>query len=127
MTASALGSYGYGLSRYGQGIQANTIAFLTLVSAQLLHTRSARSQQRSIFDRIVSGADAKKLPRNPHISRALAGGFAIELLAAFLPVVRNLLGTARLSAFDYAVCASGAILPFLTNEARKAISYRKQA
>jgi Ca2+-transporting ATPase len=127
MTASALGSYGYGLSRYGRGIQANTVAFLTLVSAQLLHTRSARSQQRSIFDRIVSGPDAKKLPRNPYISMAMAGGFAIELLPAFLPVVRNLLGTARLSVFDYAVCASGAILPFLTNEARKAISYRKQA
>jgi Ca2+-transporting ATPase len=127
MTAGALGSYAYGLSRYRRGIEANTIAFLTLASAQLLHTRSARSQRHSILDAIVRGGDAKKLPRNPHISRAIAGGFAIELLAAFLPVVRNLLGTARLSAFDYAVCASGAILPFLTNEARKAISYRKQA
>jgi Ca2+-transporting ATPase len=127
MTAGALGTYGYGLSRYGRGIQANTVAFLTLVSAQLLHTRSARSQQYSIFDGVVGGAGAKKLPRNPNISMAMAGGFAIELLAAFLPAVRSLLGTARLSVIDYAVCASGAILPFLTNEARKAISCRKQA
>jgi P-type Ca2+ transporter type 2C len=127
MTAGALGSYAYGLSRYRQGIEASTIAFLTLASAQLLHTRSARSQRHSILDAIVRRGEAKKLSPNPHISRAMAGGFAIELLAAFLPIVRTLLGTARLAAVDYAVCASGAILPFLTNEARKAISYRKQA
>jgi P-type Ca2+ transporter type 2C len=123
MSAGALASYGYGLSRYGRSIEANTFAFLTLVSAQLLHTRSARSQLHSIFDRVIGRAHAEKLPRNPHVSAAMFGGFGLEVLSACVPFVRSLLGTARLSLFDYAVCAVGAVVPFLTNEARKAVSY----
>ena len=46
-------SYGYAVARYGIGRQANSAAFMTLTTAQLLHAYSFRSDRHTIFGRLA--------------------------------------------------------------------------
>ena len=65
ITAGSMCSYGYAVARYGIGPQANSVAFMTLTTAQLLHAYSCRSDRHSIFDRTA-------LQPNPYLKLALA-------------------------------------------------------
>ena len=49
LTAGSLGAFGYGIWRYGLGMQASTLAFHSLTTGQLLHAVSCRSEKHSIF------------------------------------------------------------------------------
>lgn len=124
ISAGSLASFGYGLARYGAGPRANSIAFISLVSGQLIHTWSARSQTHSIFDGVLNGGNDTKQAHNPYIPIALSAGFGMEAVAAFVPVVRRVLGGVPLGPADWFVSATGAALPFLLNEARKALGNR---
>ncbi|MCI0530039.1 MAG: cation-translocating P-type ATPase, partial [Nitrospira sp.] len=66
LSAGALGAYGYGILRYGMGLQASTLAFTSLTTGQLLHAISCRSETHSIFDK-------EKLPSNKYLTIALGG------------------------------------------------------
>jgi Ca2+-transporting ATPase len=112
LSASALGAYGYGIRRYGIGLQASSIAFMSLVVGQLLHTLSCRSQKRSVFT-------THSLPSNPHLKFALGGSLALQLLAAAVPGLRRLLNVAPLNLLDSGTIAGSAILPLLVNELSK--------
>jgi Ca2+-transporting ATPase len=109
MTATSLAAYGYGLSRYGFGPQAQSIAFTSLVGSQLLHTLSSRSDNRTIFG-------GTPLKPNRYIPLSVALGFGLQFLAIGHPGVRNILGVAPLSGRDLLVCAAGAGFNFLFNE-----------
>ena len=50
LTAATLTAYGIGLTRYGVGPRASTLAFMTITVAQLLHALSCRSERHSIFE-----------------------------------------------------------------------------
>lgn len=126
ITAGALATFGYGLSRYGPSPQANTLAFLTLVTGQLLHTWSARSPHHSIFDGFVIARERAKLAPNPAIPLAIGAGFALEAAAALLPIMRRVLGTTPLGWMDWCVSALGGLAPFLINETRKAAGNGKR-
>ena len=112
ISVSTLAAYGYAMSRYGIGPQASTVAFMSLTSAQLLHTISSRSEQHSIFSK-------EKLPNNPYLNAAIAGSFAIQLLAIAIPQLRSLLKIAPINLLDAAVIGSSAFLPLLVNESTK--------
>jgi Ca2+-transporting ATPase len=112
MTGAALTSYGIGFARCGTGQRASTMAFLSLTSAQLLHTISSRSAHHTIFDR-------ERLPDNKYIPIAIGAGFAVELLSEFAPKLRRILGTARLGAGDLLICGGAALASFATNEVLK--------
>ncbi len=77
-SAGALGAYGYGLARYGAGAQANTLAFASLTSAQLLHALSSRSQTHSLFS-------GPSLPRNPLLLLAVGGSLGLQVLGFAVP------------------------------------------
>jgi Ca2+-transporting ATPase len=119
ITLAALGAYGIGLSRYGMGPKASTLAFQSLTFSQLLHSISCRSETVSIYDR-------EKLPANRYLTWALGGSLGLQLLTLVIPGLRNLLGIAPVSLFDAAVIGISSILPLLVNEATKGKTNEKQ-
>lgn len=113
ITAGALGAYGYGVARYGMGARAGSVGFLSLVSAQLLHTLSCRSEKPVLFAE-------RRLPPNRYVSLALGGSFLLQLVALAVPGLRGFLGLSPLTLLDGAVVGGSALIPLLVNEASKA-------
>jgi Ca2+-transporting ATPase len=112
LSAGALGAYGYGIARYGMGPRANTMAFTTLTTAQLVHAISCRSETESIFGK-------EKMPPNPYLNTALGVSLALQVLTLAIPGLRRLLGITTIGFADAAVIGAGSMLPFLINEATK--------
>jgi Ca2+-transporting ATPase len=112
MTLGGLAAYGYGLMRYGPGPRAGTLAFNSLVAAQLLHAYSCRSERFSIFNR---GGRAP----NRWLHLAAGGSAALQALTLLVPGLRGLLRTAPVGPTDLLVCAAGAAVPFVISEATK--------
>ncbi|MEK6672545.1 MAG: HAD-IC family P-type ATPase [Nitrospirota bacterium] len=112
LSGGTLAAYGYGIMRYGIGPRANTMAFMTLSVAQLLHAISCRSEQHSIFDK-------EKLPPNRYLTVALGGSFGLQFLSLTVPGLRSLLGLGPIGIIDGIVIGSGALLPLLINEGTK--------
>ncbi|MCX7595642.1 MAG: HAD-IC family P-type ATPase, partial [Fischerella sp.] len=112
ISLGTLAAYGYGILKYGISPQASTIAFMSLTSAQLLHTLSSRSENRSIFS-------PEKLPNNSYLNAAIIGSFAIQFLAMVVPPLRSLLKITPIDIVDGAVIGSSALLPLLVNESTK--------
>jgi P-type Ca2+ transporter type 2C len=106
MTGAAMGAYLYGLAR-GGGAHANTMAFLSLTSAQLLHGLTARSDHRG------------PLPPNLAMRNGLLAGFGLLLASQLFPGLTSLLGTTRVGVVDAFVCAGAALASFVANEAMK--------
>ena len=116
LSAGSLAAYGYGIIRYGIGPRAGTLAFTSLTAGQLLHAISCRSEKTGIF----SGVER---PPNRYLQAALAGSFALQLMAMLLPGTRRLLGLAPLGFLDIGVAGIGAVAPLLVNEATKDKKY----
>jgi Ca2+-transporting ATPase len=112
ISASALGAYTYGISRYGMGARANSLAFQSLTLGQLLHAVSCRSETHSIFSQ-------EKLPPNRYLNLALSGSLLLQLLTMLIPGLRNLLGVGAISALDGVVIGASSLLPLFVNEATK--------
>jgi Ca2+-transporting ATPase len=112
ISAGALTAYGYGISRYGMGTAAGSLAFQSLTLGQLLHAYSSRSETRSVFDR-------EKLPANNYLNVAVGGSIALQLLTMVVPALRRFLGVTPLNMIDAAVIGATAIGPFVANELRK--------
>jgi len=118
MTVCALACYGLGIARYGAGPRAGSIAFLSLTTAQLLHTISSRSERHTIFD-------DDKTPENRYVPMAIGSGLLIELAGQFVPALRALLGSAPVGARDLALAGGGGVSSFLLNEALKFLLVRR--
>ncbi|AFY78252.1 P-type ATPase, translocating [Pleurocapsa sp. PCC 7327] len=112
LSASVLGSYIYGILRYGIGSQASTIAFMSMVAAQLMHALSCRSEKHRVWSKT-------KLPPNRYLGAALGGSFALQSLCFIIPGLRSLLKLAPINALDGVVIGSSAFLPFVVNETTK--------
>jgi Ca2+-transporting ATPase len=113
MTVGALASYIYGVTRYGVGPQATTVAFYTMTATQLLHALSVSSDSGGLFSR-------RHQPFNPYLGWAIGGGFGTLLLSGFVPGVRDALGIVRIGAVDALVAAGSAAGCLLVNETWKA-------
>jgi P-type Ca2+ transporter type 2C len=111
ISGSALASYLWGLSRYGRGARAGSIAFQSLTMAQLLHAFTCRSETHSLFDR--------NQPPNPYLNLAIGGSLALQLGTIFVPFLRRFLGITPLSLFDLAVIGGSALLSLTANETFK--------
>jgi Ca2+-transporting ATPase len=112
LSAGTLAAYGYGLSRYGLGAQANTLAFTSLTTGQLLHTLSCRSQTHSLFA-------SPGLPPNPYLTAAIGSSLVLQCLALVVPRLRRLLGLAPLTWLDGLVVGLSALLPLVIHESTK--------
>lgn len=113
LTAGALGVYGYGIARYGVSAQAQSVSFLSLATAQLLHAFSVRSEKDHLFD-------GKASPPNPYVPLSVGGGITLTVLMQMIPAARRWFGSSPMPLADWAVAGVGALAPLLANELVKA-------
>jgi len=112
ITAGSLGAYAYGLSRYGVGRQASSLAFQSLTIGQLLNAYSCRSRTQSLFN-------GYRLPPNPYLNAAILGSLALQGLTIWFPPVRRFLGVAPISLVDLSVIAASSFLSLAAIESAK--------
>lgn len=106
LSASSLAAYVYGLSRYGPGARAGSLAFLALAAAQILHVFTARRENSDTT-----------APSGPMISGAVLSGFALLAASQVISPLTAALGLERGGGFDLLVCAAAALAGFTANEA----------
>jgi Ca2+-transporting ATPase len=108
ITGHTLGSYAYGLWRYGVGPRATTLAFHTLTISQLIHALNCRSRS--------SGLDPRKgLSRNKWLTAALAGTLSLHVAGFFVPGLKRLLHLSPLNCLDVSIIFGNSALSFLVN------------
>jgi Ca2+-transporting ATPase len=110
MTLASLGSFGYGLARYGSVPRARTIAFMTLTSSQLLYAMSLRSTRP-----LRSGG----LRPNRLLDASVAALLAAQAGTVLVPAARTVLKTAPIGVADVVVIAGMSMLPLLVRECAK--------
>jgi Ca2+-transporting ATPase len=103
IAGGALAAYAFGLARHGRGPVAQTMAFASLVGAQLLHVPLARAGH--------GPATAGRRPPNRLLALGVGVSAALQLVALFVPPVRAVLGGAALGLTDLGIAALGALLP----------------
>jgi Ca2+-transporting ATPase len=113
LTAGAMSVYAYGIGRYGLSPQAQTVSFVTLATAQLLHAFSTRSATHTIFE-------SNPAAHNKYIPMAVGGGIALTVLMQVLPAARRVFGSSSMPPIDWVIAAAGAVGPLLANEMVKA-------
>ncbi|MGJ0508219.1 MAG: HAD-IC family P-type ATPase [Methylocystis sp.] len=114
IAAGSFAAYVYGCARYGVSPRARSIAFTSLVAAQLLHALSCRSSRRLFASRA--------LPVNRALLAVVAGSFALQgAMMAFAPL-RRLAGVAPIGFVDALVALLGAAGPFAFNEGAKLLA-----
>jgi Ca2+-transporting ATPase len=87
---------------------AQTMAFATLVIAQLFHSFDCRSMRRSVF--------SKGFFTNPSLLLAFGGSFILQMLVMYLPPLRAFFQIGRLETLDLAIAAALALSPVLATE-----------
>jgi Ca2+-transporting ATPase len=96
LTGGALTAFGYGLTRYGPGSKAATLAYGSLSAAKVLHALTCRPW----------GSDSGKAIRgsgNPLLNIALVAALAAQAGTMLVPGLRRLLNIAPLSLADLAL------------------------
>jgi Ca2+-transporting ATPase len=115
IAAGSLAALGWGTLRHGAGPEARTMAFGSLVTAQILHALTARSDRHGLW---AGGPGA--LQPNPPLSKLLLASATLQAIGLLVPSVRGVLGVVPLGPLDLAATAAGGILPYIANEALKA-------
>lgn len=105
-----LAAYSYGIASYGIGDRASTIAFMSLVTAQLLHAFSCRANQPFW---------QTKLQPNYYLTLALVIALSLQFVCIFIPSLGSLLKVTPIAWRDYLVIAIAALLPLMINEVTK--------
>jgi Ca2+-transporting ATPase len=106
----------YGAARYGAGSpQSRTLAFGSLVTAQLLHAISCRSTQHGIFR-------PGEIQPNPYLTKTLVISGAAQAAALLIPGLRQLMGIARLDPTSILIGAAAGVAPFLIRELQKRLN-----
>jgi Ca2+-transporting ATPase len=118
ISASALGTYAFGLTRYGAGARAGTLAFQSLTIGQLLHAVGCRSERYGFLD--------KRLPSNKYLNGALASSLGLQMLTMWVPGLRSLLGVAPVNLLDGLVIGGSALLSLIVNETTKKMGLVKK-
>jgi magnesium-transporting ATPase (P-type) len=94
---------------------ARTMAFTTLVLAQLFNCFNARSDRDSAFPRLLT---------NRWLWGAIVLSFALQLAVVHLSFLNDAFGTAPLSATDWLVCIALASAVLWADEAKKLLGRR---
>jgi Ca2+-transporting ATPase len=108
IAAGAFGAGLYGALRHGYASpQARTATFGSLVTAQLLHALTYRSD------------GARERTASSILPTVIGASLVAQAAAMLVPGLRNVLGVAALDIFDAIAMMAGGILPFFVNAARK--------
>jgi magnesium-transporting ATPase (P-type) len=99
----------------GDIIHARTMAFTTLVLAQLFNCFNARSDRVSAFHHLFT---------NPLLWGAIALSLALQILVVYVPFLNTAFGTASLGADQWLLCVALASTVLWADELRKLVSRR---
>jgi Ca2+-transporting ATPase len=110
LATSTCAAYVYSLLRYGISPHASTVAFMSLVTGQLLHALSCRSAKS------LRGA---QLPPNLYLNVALGASLSLQFASLLFPGLRDLLQVTPIDLWDGVAIACSALLPLLINEVTK--------
>jgi Ca2+-transporting ATPase len=116
ITAATLAAYLYGVSRYGAGPRAKTLAFMTMTTSQLLYALTARS------DAPLSLTGNSRLRANPWLARTVLASLAAQAGTVLFPPLRALLRTTPIGLADAGVILATAAAPALAREALKRLT-----
>ena len=105
-------AYGYGIANYGIGDRASTIAFMSLVAAQLLHAFSCRSSQ-PLWQ--------IKLQPNKYLTLALGVSLGLQFICLIIPSLGSLLKITAVNGIELTVIAIAALIPLMINEITKKV------
>ncbi len=108
-----LGAYSYSIAYYGICDRSSTIAFMSLVTGQLLHAFSCRSSQP--FWRV-------KLQPNNYLTLALGISLSLQFICLIIPSLGSLLKVTAINLLDVVVIAISALLPLTINEVTKKVN-----
>ena len=111
IAGGAMAAYGLGIVRHGFGPVAQTMAFASLLGAQLLHIPLARAGE--------GPATIGKRPANRWLTIGTALSAGCQLIALFVPPVRAALGGAALGPIDLVLAALGAVVPIAIIELQR--------
>src|SRR5690606_15106284 len=96
----------------GDIVEARTMAFTTLVFAQLFNCFNARSDRTSAFHHLFT---------NPLLWGAIALSVVLQAAVVQLPVLHDAFGTTSLGAADWATCALLASVVLWADEVKKLV------
>jgi Ca2+-transporting ATPase len=111
ISAGCLAVYLASMRTGGLGARASTNAFMTLTTSQLLHSLACRSEETTVLD--------ASRDKNPYLAAALAGSLGLQVLAVFVPQLRQILRLSPLALADITMIVAGAGIPFVINEGTK--------
>jgi Ca2+-transporting ATPase len=120
IAAGALAAYCCGALRHGASPRAGTISFTSLVGAQLFHALTCRSAAHGLFC-------GERLPANRPLGLTLAASAGLQGAVLLVPALRRFMGLERLDMTDALMSLAGALLPYVANEASKALGSGKMA
>ena len=97
---------------------AQTMAFTTLMLAQMFNVVNGRSDERSAFFRLFT---------NGWLWAAIGGSIGLQVLVVYVPFLQRAFGTAGLSGGDWAFCAAVASSVLWLREGSKLIARGRDA
>lgn len=124
IAVGTLGAYYWGMRTYGAIesdpetalLKARTIAFATLILAELLRAYSSRSLTHSVFEIGVFS--------NPTMTKATIFSFTLLLVVVYVPFLQPIFSTFALGLSEWVVIALFSLIPFAAGEIYKAIVHR---
>jgi magnesium-transporting ATPase (P-type) len=97
--------------------EARTLAFTTLVLAQLFNCFNARSDRTSAFHHLFT---------NRYLWAAIGLSLALQVAVVYIPLLNDAFDTARIGAADWLLCAAMASTVLWADELRKLASRRRR-
>lgn len=119
IAVASLSAYWWGIYRYGLDniLEARTIAFTTLITAELLRAYSTRSTHYTIFE--IGIFSNKTLVYGTTLS------FMLTLVVIYIPFLNPVFHTFPLGFTDWEIILAFAFLPLLIGEIVKLIMHKK--
>jgi Ca2+-transporting ATPase len=116
---AALSAYWWGIYRYGLDniLEARTIAFTTLITAELLRAYSTRSTHYTMFEIGVFS--------NKTLVYGTTFSFILMLVVIYIPFLNPIFHTFPLGFTDWEIILAFAFLPLLIGEIVKLIVHKK--
>lgn len=122
ITIATLGAYVIGLTWHGdtgEGLMdARTMAFATLILAELLRAYSARSIRKTIFHIGVFS--------NKKLVIATAFSFALMVIVMYVPGIREIFELDNIGLKDWSVVLIASFIPLILGEIQKVIRFKKK-
>ncbi|HLS53502.1 MAG TPA: HAD-IC family P-type ATPase, partial [Tissierellaceae bacterium] len=118
IAVASLSAYWWGINRYGLDniLKARTVAFATLITAELLRAFSARSSKYTIFE--IGILSNKKLIQGILLS------FSLMLIIIYIPFLNPIFNTFPLGLDDWKIILSFGFIPLLLGEIVKLVRKR---